>query len=115
MEKIGICALCKEKKKFMRAHVISKALFKSIFREYGKVHYVNVADLETPNKVQDAFFDNALYCIECDNTFSPYEQYFADLIRGRLAEIGVTANLKLLCPPNYNIDVHQDVDPILCL
>lgn len=112
MKKRGICALCKEEKKFIRAHIISKALFKSIFSEYKKVHYVNVKDLETSNKVQDAFFDNALFCVECDNTFSPFEKYFSDIINGKNIELEIKVKEKRYFPPNYTVDVIEGVDSV---
>lgn len=110
MLKLGICALCDREKKLIKAHIISRTLFKSVFRDYGNVHYVNIKDLDTNNKVQDAFFDTSLLCAECDNNFSPFEEYFANLLKGQLDRIHAEVKLKLFYPPKYSVDVYEGLN-----
>lgn len=105
----GICRLCGQEKKFIRAHVISKTLFKSIFRNHEKVHLVKQGDLESKNPVQDAFYDNHILCGDCDRSFSPAEEYITNLLGYDLNRLGIALkNTKQL--PGMHTDIYKGVD-----
>lgn len=108
--KIGICYLCGEYKQLMRAHVISRSLFKQLFKDYKDVHFVAPADLTNKYKVQDAFYDDGILCKECDNTFSPYEAYYNRLIRGDLLKYNKIRLTNITATPEYAIDEYDGVD-----
>lgn len=87
-KKSGTCLYCGETKRFAKAHVISKTLFKDIIKRYGRAHLLNVTDLDRNNPVEDAFFDMHILCAECDRSFSSLEDYFVQLTRGDLLRNG---------------------------
>lgn len=109
--KTGICKFCGDEKPLIRAHIISKTLFKPILRNFGPVHYVNVGDIDTRNKVQDAFFDTSLLCLDCDGAFGVYEDYFVQFLKSYEAKdpklkIG---NIRYF-PPEYAVEEFTGLD-----
>src|SRR5215217_5129000 len=107
--KIGICRFCKEEKPLIKAHIISKNLFKAIFNDYGKVHYVPLHDLDKRNKVQDAYYDTAILCHDCDNKFSPYENYFQQFLSGKIGEHEIFP-VEKISYPEYQVDRFEGVN-----
>jgi len=107
--KRGLCQYCGQTKALIKAHVISRTLFKAIFKEYGKVHYVKVKDLDEKNKVQDAFFDKFILCGDCDNSFAPYEDYLARFLAGEIRNDSISIREKIFTP-DYDVDRYQGVN-----
>jgi len=106
----GICCYCGEVRSFAKAHIISKTLFKDLFKRYGKVHLLNVKDIDGNNKVQDAFFDTHILCAKCDMSFSLFEDYFVQLIRGELLATGITSRIKRSDLGEYMVDKYRPVN-----
>jgi hypothetical protein len=106
----GICCFCGETRRFAKAHVISKTLFKDLFQRYGKVHLLNVKDIDGNNKVQDAFYDTHILCVECDNSFSLFEDYFVQLLRGELLASCKIARVERKDFGQYLVDTYRPVN-----
>jgi hypothetical protein len=111
-KKSGVCRFCGEIKPFAKAHVISRTLFKDIFKKYQKVHFLNVKDLDGSNRVQDAFFDTHILCADCDRSFSPIENYFTRLIKGDLLNKNGIQRVKRSDFGLYMVDTYQNVQSL---
>lgn len=109
-KKIGVCQLCKMEKKLIKAHVISKALFKDIFNIDDRVHLLSPTELDKQNLVQDAFYDTGILCGDCDSSFSLYENYFAQIVRGNLLGLGIRRNGQLTYSDEYSLDLLEGID-----
>lgn len=112
-KKTGICQLCKKEKKFAKAHIISKSLFKSLFMRADKTHLLDLTKIEDDsikNVVQDAFFDTAILCIDCDRSFSDYENYFNKFISGDLRSIGACLKEEKNHSAEYSLVTYSNVD-----
>lgn len=101
--------MCLKYKKLIKAHVISKALFASLFK-YGPVHEIGIADLDAKNRVQDAVYDTNILCAECDGDFSSCEKYFIDLLDNRLLVSNKIALQSRHEFPEHIVDRYADVD-----
>lgn len=112
-KKTGICQLCKKEKRFAKAHIISKSLFKSLFKRADKTQLLDLTQIEDDsikNVVEDAFFDNAILCIECDRSFSDYENYFNKFISDDLRSIGACLKEEKYYSDEYRLVTYSTVD-----
>lgn len=71
-----VCRLCLQEMKLIKAHVISKFLFKEIIVG-KKLLEVNLNNLKEKRVVQDTAYDYNILCRECDSLINKYETYSA--------------------------------------
>ncbi len=74
-----ICRLCLQDKKLIKAHVISKFMFKDIFIGV-KLLEVNIDNLSEKKVVQDTAYDYDILCQECESLINKYETYAARVV-----------------------------------
>lgn len=77
---MSICKLCLQEKKLIKAHLLPRNILKRI---HGKNRAYIAAELHNLNKYsikQDGLWDKNILCHDCDNTFSPVEQYVHQFI-----------------------------------
>ena len=108
----GVCRYCGNIRPFAKSHVISKTLFKELFKKHKRVHFLNVKDIEGSNLVQDAFYDTHILCSLCDTAFSPLEDYFTKFVKGELVLAGITERVSRTDYGEFMVDTYRPIDTI---
>lgn len=83
----GICKMCLQQKKLVRSHIIPKS-FQAPVKGSDGSFYIYHEGAHILQDAQDYLFDKGILCRECDNTFSPSENYTSGFFEGvRTGEI----------------------------
>lgn len=78
VNQIGICKLCNQERKLIKAHIIPKAFYKDIKKKKG---YIALEQDGHRKKYQKGIYDNNILCAECDNSkLAPIEKEAAELL-----------------------------------
>ena len=73
------CKLCGKDKKLVRAHIIPKSLWKPLFDEQPPpIH--STAPTVDKKKSPVGVYDTGILCAQCENIFSPWEDYAQKLL-----------------------------------
>jgi hypothetical protein len=84
---LGICKICGVETELIKAHILPKVMFKSVFDEKSKILQVDFVNQNKTALYSDVIYDYNLFCRDCDTkTIGKYESYFADKIMGKRGE-----------------------------
>jgi hypothetical protein len=72
---VGTCKLCKQVKRFAKAHIIPRSFF--LGARGGSKHWSEARQGDAmPVAIwQNGVWDEAILCTDCDNSFSPWDDY----------------------------------------
>ena len=73
---VGTCKLCKQVKKLVKAHIIPRSFFLGKARGDSK-HWLEARqhDIKAVKFLQNGGWDKTILCEDCDNSFSPWDDY----------------------------------------
>jgi len=75
-----LCQFCNEDRKLIRAHIIARCLHKPLLDPSGPMMLLSKDLCAYPKRVQTGQYDEGILCADCDNGFSPWERYTAELL-----------------------------------
>jgi hypothetical protein len=102
---MGICKLCLEEKKLIKAHLLPSSILRRIGDEDRKHVSADLNNLKDHSVKQDGYWDKDILCSFCDNSFSPIEQYFLDFITNK---INFPNNIKRA--PEGDVLIYNNID-----
>ena len=73
------CKLCGKDKKLVRAHIIPKSLWKPLFDEQPPQIHSSVPTVDN-KKSPVGVYDTGIVCAQCENIFSPWDDYAQKLL-----------------------------------
>ncbi|WGJ16105.1 hypothetical protein QEV83_07635 [Methylocapsa sp. D3K7] len=73
-----LCRFCEEDKKLINAHIIAECLLEPLKDPSGPMTLVSKDSY--PKRLPKGRYDGKILCANCDNKFSPWEQYTANLL-----------------------------------
>jgi hypothetical protein len=74
------CRLCGEDKSLIEAHIIAQCMHGPLQHPTGPMILVSKDVDSYPKRVQTGQYDREILCTDCDNIFSPWEKYAANLL-----------------------------------
>jgi hypothetical protein len=75
-----VCRLCQQQKKLVEAHIVARCLHDPLLHPSGPMMQISINPESPPRRFPTGEYDTDLLCGECDNFFSPWENYTADLL-----------------------------------
>jgi hypothetical protein len=96
------CKLCQLEKPLIEAHIVPKCLLKPLFSPTGPIRSIS-KDISTyPKRFPIGVYDSNILCAECDNSFSPWEQYTAELLFETAPKYRELAHMGFYSIPEYD-------------
>jgi len=74
------CRLCREDKQLVEAHIVAKCILKPLFSDAGPLRSISKDVTKYPRRLPTGVYDKEILCSDCDSSFSPWEEYTADLL-----------------------------------
>ena len=74
-----ICKFCQQDKPSIDAHIIAKCLLKPLLSSSGPLLLISKDATQNSKKFWTGVYDSNMLCTDCDNKFSPWEEYAAQL------------------------------------
>jgi hypothetical protein len=81
---MAICKFCLQEKKLIKAHLLPKNILQRIHGKERRYVSAELHNLKNHSVRQDDYWDKDILCSDCDNIFSPAEQYFHQFITSRV-------------------------------
>jgi hypothetical protein len=75
-----ICRFCKEDKTLIEAHIIARCLHEPLQHPSGPMILVSKEPGSYPKRIPTGQYDTEILCADCDNKFSPWENYTAKIL-----------------------------------
>jgi hypothetical protein len=75
-----LCRFCEQDKKLIEAHIIAQCLHEPLQHPSGPMMLVSKEHDSHPKRVRTGQYDREILCADCDNKFSPWENYTAKLL-----------------------------------
>jgi hypothetical protein len=95
-----ICKLCRSEATLVDAHIIPESFFRAINRGDGPLQIVSNDPSMHPKRAPVGVYDQNLVCRRCEDRFSPWDSYAADLlINRRDSEFAPFLTAEGLIPP----------------
>ncbi|UOE52286.1 hypothetical protein MTO98_14490 [Mucilaginibacter sp. SMC90] len=115
--KFGICQLCLQHRKLIKAHILPKCFTKPV-RNADNSLFLYHADTNRYQDAYDCLFDKFILCVSCDNSFSEAENYtsrFFDNIRADILQPDRILEHELGSQFYYNVEVFKIKKAILSI
>src|SRR5277367_82322 len=97
--RLVICRLCLRERELIEAHIIPRCFFTQLKSIRGPMRRVTKEE-PYPKRLPTGEYDTAILCAECDNLFSPWEDYTANLLMRNLSSYSIRNSL--LTIPEYD-------------
>jgi hypothetical protein len=75
-----LCRLCEEDKTLIEGHIIARCLHEPLQDPSGPMMLVSKERNSHAKRVRTGQYDREILCADCDNKFSPWENYTAKLL-----------------------------------
>jgi hypothetical protein len=75
-----ICRLCELEKDLVEAHIVATCLHDPLLDPSGPMIHVSIDPQTFPRRSPTGEYDTEILCQSCDNFFSPWENYTANLL-----------------------------------
>ena len=75
-----LCRFCEEDKTLIEAHIIARCLHEPLQHPSGPMMLVSKELDSHPKRLRTGQYDSEILCADCDNKFSPWENYTAKLL-----------------------------------
>ncbi len=74
------CKLCDEEKKLIEAHIVPRCVLSPLLSPAGPMIRLTNDPKVYPQSSHTGEYDKNILCAECDNSFSPYDDYAGELL-----------------------------------
>ena len=75
-----LCKLCRLEKPLIESHIVAKCLLRPLFSSAGPIRSISKDITTYPKRLPAGIYDCNILCADCDNSFSPWEEYTAKLL-----------------------------------
>jgi len=97
-----VCNLCQLEKPLIEAHIVAKCLLKPLFSDEGPLRFISKDVSKYPKRLPTGVYDSNILCAECDSSFSPWEEYTADVLFTEAPKYRAFARGGFYAIPTYN-------------
>lgn len=99
-----LCRLCHKPKPFIEAHIIAKCLLKPLMSSTGPIRAISKDVTTHPKRLPTGVYDTSILCADCDNLFSPWEDYTSELLFEKAPTFRETAQAGFYLIPEYDYE-----------
>jgi hypothetical protein len=86
---IALCRLCEQQKELIRAHIIAQCLYEPLKHQSGPMLSISREPRGYPKASQTGEYDPSILCADCDNSFSPWDNYAREMLHHDLPKQAV--------------------------
>lgn len=99
---MAICSLCGQEKKLCKAHILSEAFYRAMWKSStDNLLFAFSGSEKYPKCLRKGIYDNGILCAECDGKIGIYE----DIAQNFLLNFEETEYKRYLSPTDYYLEV----------